>query len=713
MLVAPLVTLSFLSPWLATSRPPLRTPPPLLSETDRPAVDAAPAADRSADVSGYRVPPERVTWAPFTYASPQERRSHALRRRQHISTTLPPMPPLVLMVIGGPSSGKGTIVPMLAQALRARAVSVGNLLRGEIRAARPRGLAAAAAMARGELVPDALTLELLHERVLSFADAAHVGWIFDGFPRVASQAAAVLAPEYARLRPDGVILLERPAELIKEFALGRCTDSLTGQTYHPTYAPPPDELRGRLVWRVDDTQEVVERRLAEHEAAVRAVRAEFDAAGVPLRAFDNARSELHTFDEVVAFVEELGMLKLAAQRDAILARWLREDADVSWGVGSSAFEGYGSFGGPQLQDGLLNRAEALVAAAANLEAKVSDEREADVEAFCEMDEEEGACLVRYEEEAAESCGLLLAVRRCNEYDPAKYRPVVVDEAVVGWVSEEMVEHLAPQVALGTSCELALLKGRPALRLAPDATSAASRTRAVAELVAELVADGVVPAGKVRHELQDVHAISDGFVAPGGPPPLLQMERAAMIHFGIPSYGVHVNGYIRNPDNPADPRPWAVWVGKRAASKNTYPGLLDQMVAGGQPTGLSFMENVRKECEEEASLPPAVVDAVRATGVISYRYSARRGLSSKVLATFDVEMPAKLPPICADGEVEEFKLMTVEQMLTSIREELPLWKPNSALVAVDFALRHGYLSPDSPSFVEVAHLLRAAGFRGFE
>ncbi|KAL1508176.1 hypothetical protein AB1Y20_004296 [Prymnesium parvum] len=90
-----------------------------------------------------------------------------------------------------------------------------------------------------------------------------------------------------------------------------------------------------------------------------------------------------------------------------------------------------------------------------------------------------------------------------------------------------------------------------------------------------------------------------------------------------------------------------------------------------------------------------------------------GLSSKVLATFDVEMPAKLPPICADGEVEEFWLMTVEQMLTSIREELQLWKPHSALVAVDFALRHGYLSPDSLSFVEVAHLLRAAGFRGFE
>ena len=43
------------------------------------------------------------------------------------------------------------------------------------------------------------------------------------------------------------------------------------------------------------------------------------------------------------------------------------------------------------------------------------------------------------------------------------------------------------------------------------------------------------------------------------------------------------------------------------------------------------------------------------------------------------------------------------------ERLPLWKPNSALVVVDFAVRHGYVSPDEPGFVEIIHLLRAGGF----
>ena len=69
--------------------------------------------------------------------------------------------------------------------------------------------------------------------------------------------------------------------------------------------------------------------------------------------------------------------------------------------------------------------------------------------------------------------------------------------------------------------------------------------------------------------------------------------------------------------------------KRSMSKATYPGLFDQMVAGGQPAGLSFAENVRKECEEEASLPPEVVAAVRPAGLVSYRYTTRKGLSTKV------------------------------------------------------------------------------------
>ena len=180
----------------------------------------------------------------------------------------------------------------------------------------------------------------------------------------------------------------------------------------------------------------------------------------------------------------------------------------------------------------------------------------------------------------------------------------------------------------------------------------------------------------------------------------------MIYFGVPSYGLHVNGWVRDPQNPSSARPWGLWIAKRSAGKATYPGLLDQMVAGGQPTGLSFGENMRKECEEEASLPPHVISSAHQTGLVSYRYRTRKGLSTKVLATYDLEMPPGLLPICADGEVDEFRLLPVAEVLRSIREELPLWKPNSALVAIDFAMRHGFVDFDEPGYIELAHMLRA-------
>jgi len=86
---------------------------------------------------------------------------------------------------------------------------------------------------------------------------------------------------------------------------------------------------------------------------------------------------------------------------------------------------------------------------------------------------------------------------------------------------------------------------------------------------------------------------------------------------------------------------------------------------------------------------------------AYRYATRKGLSTKVLVAFDLEMPDGLVPVCSDGEVEEFRLMTVDEAVDSIRHSLPLWKPNSALVMLDFAMRNGFISPDEPCFMELA------------
>ena len=79
-----------------------------------------------------------------------------------------------------------------------------------------------------------------------------------------------------------------------------------------------------------------------------------------------------------------------------------------------------------------------------------------------------------------------------------------------------------------------------------------------------------------------------------------------------------------------------------------------------------------------------------------------GLSSATLMTYDLEMPQGLLPLCADGEVEEFTLMPIENVLRSLREELPRWRPNAALVAIDFLIKRGFIDrQNEPEYEAIA------------
>ena len=79
--------------------------------------------------------------------------------------------------------------------------------------------------------------------------------------------------------------------------------------------------------------------------------------------------------------------------------------------------------------------------------------------------------------------------------------------------------------------------------------------------------------------------------------MLVVERAAAALLGIKCYGVHMNGYVRGGDGQK-----SLWVARRSPSKATFPGMLDHLVAGGQPYGIGCADNLVKECWEEACIP---------------------------------------------------------------------------------------------------------------
>ncbi|KAF2838878.1 thiamine pyrophosphokinase-related protein-like protein [Patellaria atrata CBS 101060] len=175
--------------------------------------------------------------------------------------------------------------------------------------------------------------------------------------------------------------------------------------------------------------------------------------------------------------------------------------------------------------------------------------------------------------------------------------------------------------------------------------------------------------------------------------LFDVERSAACLFGVITYGVHMTAYVRSKEDGKI----KIWVPRRATNKQTYPGMLDNTVGGGLASGEQPFEALVRECAEEASIPEDLVRE-RATAVagVTYFYirDHRAGGESGMMQpecqyVYDLELPEdfKLKP--SDDEVQEFNLLTVEETQAAMsRAE---FKPNCALVLLDFFVRHGILN----------------------
>jgi adenylate kinase len=125
-----------------------------------------------------------------------------------------------LVLLGAPGSGKGTQAARLKEHLQVPHISTGDLLRAEVAAGSPLGLAAKEVMARGELVSDAILLGMLEER-FARPDTER-GFILDGYPRNLAQADALDGLLTRIGQPfDHAVQLEVPTELLVERIAGR------------------------------------------------------------------------------------------------------------------------------------------------------------------------------------------------------------------------------------------------------------------------------------------------------------------------------------------------------------------------------------------------------------------------------------------------------------------------------------------------------------
>jgi adenylate kinase len=170
-----------------------------------------------------------------------------------------------LILFGAPGAGKGTQSAYLIETYHIPPIATGEMLRAQRRAGTRLGQQVTGYMDRGELVPDALMIDIIRER-LQQPDARN-GFILDGFPRTVAQAQALdsMLDQLGR-RIDAVIYLR----VSRQVLIDRLWHRYSCRTCDAVYNFTPEQARnlprctvdgGELYQRPDDKPEIVARRI--------------------------------------------------------------------------------------------------------------------------------------------------------------------------------------------------------------------------------------------------------------------------------------------------------------------------------------------------------------------------------------------------------------------------------------------------------------------
>ena len=278
--------------------------------------------------------------------------------------------------------------------------------------------------------------------------------------------------------------------------------------------------------------------------------------------------------------------------------------------------------------------------------------------------------------------LLRWVQRCHNYQLNQFRPFYVAGYKVGWILPEDLPLFEQSPALfAVESERVELLGEP--------SSPKERSAQLDVVLRQWRDQGYINGWRDEHYL-----ISDGEGVP-----LFSVERSATALLGVLNLGVHLNGFVRRTDGI-----W-LWMARRARNRPRYPGKLDQMVAGGMTAYQSPQQVMKRECQEEAGVPMTLAETLKSVGLVTLCHHNSKGqLRREIIYTYDLELPETFQPCNQDGEVEEFQLMPIAEVMRLMAETDDI-KTNCNLVVLDFLVRHSVIHADQACYAELVEGLR--------
>lgn len=174
---------------------------------------------------------------------------------------------MIWLLFGAPGSGKGTQSTLMAEKFGFKHLSTGDMFRKHLKEDTELGKKARSYMDRGELVPDALVIEMVDDALEGVENA-----ILDGFPRTLDQGVALSSLLTRKeLSLGGVIHLDVPQEKLMARLTGRRVCKACGVVYHIEGKPASkegvcDSCGGEVIQRKDDSEEVISNRLSVYNA---------------------------------------------------------------------------------------------------------------------------------------------------------------------------------------------------------------------------------------------------------------------------------------------------------------------------------------------------------------------------------------------------------------------------------------------------------------
>jgi adenylate kinase len=170
-----------------------------------------------------------------------------------------------IVLVGPPGAGKGTQAHFIGSHLAIPRISTGDIFRYNVTQNTELGVKAKEYMDRGDLVPDAITVAMVRDRLSD--DDAQAGFLLDGFPRNVPQAETLkkmLAEMDTRLTIVVELVVDED-EVVRRLS-GRRTCRRCERVWHVLYDPPVqpgicDDCGSKLFQRDDDKEEVIRHRI--------------------------------------------------------------------------------------------------------------------------------------------------------------------------------------------------------------------------------------------------------------------------------------------------------------------------------------------------------------------------------------------------------------------------------------------------------------------